>query len=111
MSELVHHLVKGLVAHPEAIDISVTEAEASLLIELRVHPDDVERIHGHDGQTLRALRQVLSASSGQRRAVLELANETDARHAAPVDSEPADSEPADSQPAGTEDTGDSPTAP
>ena len=72
MTELVKHLVAGIVTVPGGVSINTVEGEASLLVELTVDPADVERIHGPDGETLRSLRTVLSAASGQRRAVLEL---------------------------------------
>jgi predicted RNA-binding protein YlqC (UPF0109 family) len=78
MVELVHHLVRGIVRNPDSVEVTETEGEASLTLGLRVHPDDVEAIHGPGGETLRSLRIVLSASSGQRRAVLELVNDDEA---------------------------------
>ena len=75
MVELVQHLVRGMVRHPDQVQVTETDGEASLTLALRVHPDDVDAIHGPGGETLRSLRIVLSASSGQRRAVLELAND------------------------------------
>lgn len=72
MSELVAFLVRGLVSKPDAVQIHAVEGEASLLIELTVDPADLESIKGPDGDTLRAIRTVLSAAAGQRKAVLEL---------------------------------------
>ncbi|MBM4367884.1 MAG: KH domain-containing protein [Deltaproteobacteria bacterium] len=72
MIELVRHMVKGLVTDASAVSVNAVEGEASVLIELRVAPADLDRVKGPDGETLRALRTVLSAGAGQRRAVLEL---------------------------------------
>ena len=72
MIELVRHMVKGLVSDPASVGITAVEGEASVLIELRVSPADLDRVNGPDGETLRALRTVLSAGADQRRAVLEL---------------------------------------
>lgn len=72
MTELVSFLVKGIVTRPDAVRVNTVDGEASVLIELAVDPADVARVHGPDGETLRAIRTVLSASSGQRKAVLEL---------------------------------------
>jgi hypothetical protein len=43
-----------------------------VLLELSVDPSDLDRVLGPDGETLRAIRTVLSASAGRRKAVLEL---------------------------------------
>lgn len=72
MKELVAYMVRGLVSRPEAVRVNQVEGEASILLELTVDPADLSSVRGPDGETLRALRTVLSASSGRRKAVLEL---------------------------------------
>jgi len=72
VTELVRFLVQGVVRHPEAVVITAHEGEASVVIELQVDPSDLARVNGPEGDTLRAIRQVLSASAGQRKAILEL---------------------------------------
>lgn len=72
MEELVAFLARGLVSHPDEVRVSAITGETVLIVELHVHPSDVARIEGPDGRTLRAIRQVLAASSGQRKAMLEL---------------------------------------
>lgn len=72
MEQLLRHLVKGLVKSPGAVQIHAVEGEASVIYELSVDPSDLASIKGPEGETLRSLRTVLSASSGDRRAVLEL---------------------------------------
>ncbi|GDX78654.1 UPF0109 protein [Deltaproteobacteria bacterium] len=72
MVALLQHMIKGLVKSPDAMQINEVEGESSVLYELTVAESDVASVKGPDGETLRALRTVLSASSGERRAVLEL---------------------------------------
>lgn len=72
MKGLVAHLTRGLVSRPDQVVVNVVEGEAAVLLELSVAPEDVEAVKGPGGETLRALRTVLSASSGRRKAVLEL---------------------------------------
>ncbi|MFN7144776.1 MAG: KH domain-containing protein [Myxococcota bacterium] len=72
MKALVDHVVRGLVSKPDEMRLNTVEGEASVLIELSVAPEDVARVKGPDGDTLRAIRTVLSASAGRRKAVLEL---------------------------------------
>lgn len=72
MKALVDHVVRGLVKHPDEIRINTVEGEASILLELSVDPSDLARVKGPDGETLRALRAVISAAAGRRKAVLEL---------------------------------------
>jgi len=72
VTNLVHFLTRGLVSQPDAIRVNELAGEASILLELTVAPQDRDAILGPEGDTLRALRTVLSAASGQRKAVLEL---------------------------------------
>ncbi len=72
MQALLQHLLSGIVKKPDGVSINEVGGEASVLLELTVDPTDLDSVKGPDGETLRALRTVLSASSGDRRAVLEL---------------------------------------
>jgi predicted RNA-binding protein YlqC (UPF0109 family) len=72
MVALLRHLLGGIVKHPGAVEIREIEGDASVLYELSVDDSDLDAVRGPDGETLRAIRTVLSASSGERRAVLEL---------------------------------------
>jgi predicted RNA-binding protein YlqC (UPF0109 family) len=72
VTQLVEFLVGGLVQDPGAVAVHEVAGESSTLLELTVAPADIERVKGPGGDTLRALRTVLSAAAGQRKAVLEL---------------------------------------
>jgi len=72
VSELIQFLARSLVRHPGEIRVNEVQGDASILLELTVHPDDVARVRGPEDETLRAIRTVLSASSGRRKVVLEL---------------------------------------
>lgn len=75
MEPLVRHLVEPIVAHPEAVSLRSIEADAALIMELVVHPDDRERVEGEKGRTLRSIRNILSAAAGRRKATLDLVEE------------------------------------
>lgn len=72
MEALVEYLVKPLAAHPDDVRISAVEGSASVLLELRVNAEDVDAVRGEDGSRFRAIQQILSASGGKRKPVLEL---------------------------------------
>lgn len=72
MDQLVGFLARGLVSRPDDVRVSMVEGETVVIVELHVHDSDLPRIHGPEGRHLRAIRQVLSASSGRRKAMLEL---------------------------------------
>lgn len=72
MSELVRFLVSPIVRNPDAVRVNEIKGEAAVLLELTVDPSDLDRVRGPEGETLQAIRTVLSASSGRRKAVLEM---------------------------------------
>lgn len=77
MKALVDHVVRSIVKNPDAMRLNSVEGEASILLELSVAPEDLARVKGPNGDTLRAIRTVLSASAGRRKAVLELVEPSD----------------------------------
>ena len=72
MEALVEYLVKPLAAHPADVQITAVEGSASVLLELRVNVEDVDAVRGEDGSRIHAIQQILSASGGKRKPVLEL---------------------------------------
>lgn len=72
MDNLLKHLVEPIVANPDDVSIQAIEGDASILLELVVNEDDRDRVRGDEGRTLRALRTVLSAAAGQRKATVDL---------------------------------------
>lgn len=87
MKALVEFLVRGIVSQPELVVVNAVEGESSVLLELSVSPADVDAVLGREGETFQALRTLLSASSGRRKAVLELAQVTEAVPAGATDGE------------------------
>ena len=68
MQAFLEQVVKGLVDHPDAVDITQVEQERTTVYELRLHPTDVGRIIGKSGRTvntIRSLMQVGSAKAGK----------------------------------------------
>lgn len=75
MEALVRHLVEPIVQHPDAVSLQTVDGDAVVVFELSVHPEDRERVDGDKGRTLRAIRNVLSAAAGRRKASLDLVDE------------------------------------
>lgn len=75
MKEAVELIVKALVRETEAVDVSVIERDRkTTIIEVRVAPDDMGKLIGRQGRTVKALRSLLHAAGQKhdRRYVLEL---------------------------------------
>ena len=78
MEELVDYMVRSVVKNPDAISLNVTEGDASVFFELAVADDDRALLLEGENQLIAAMRQILAASGGNRRGVLELVGESDA---------------------------------
>ncbi|MEK7531939.1 MAG: KH domain-containing protein [Patescibacteria group bacterium] len=52
-------VVKALVDNPDAVKINRTVDEMGVLLTLEVHPDDMGKIIGRDGNTAKAIRTLL----------------------------------------------------
>ena len=63
MVELVNFIARALVEKPEAGDVREVENEDSIVIELRVDPDDMGKVIGKQGRIAKAIRTVVKAAS------------------------------------------------
>lgn len=69
MKELIEYIAKALADDPTQVHVSEIEGESSLILELRVGPEDMGRIIGKGGRTANAMRtlvRVLAAKQGKR---------------------------------------------
>ena len=72
MEALATHLLKPVVKHPDAVSIQVIDGSAAIILEAMVHPEDRDLFDENSGLTLRAMRTILSAAAGRRKATLDL---------------------------------------
>lgn len=75
MQSLADFLVRSVVARPDDVKLSVVEGDTSVLLELRVHADDLGTLRNNRSSLLRAMQVVLNAASGKQKAVLDLVDE------------------------------------
>ena len=74
LKEMVECVAKRLVDNPDAVYVTETEGERTVVIELKVDPKDLGKVIGRQGRTAKALRTLLSAAATKmgKRAVLEI---------------------------------------
>lgn len=76
MRELVEVIAKSLVDVPEAVEVAEVNGENSnsLILELKVHPDDMGKVIGKQGRIAKAIRTVVKAAATRegRRVVVEI---------------------------------------
>ena len=65
LKELVEYVAKALVDKPEDVNVRMLEGDQTAVVELRVAKDDIGKIIGRQGRTVRALRTVFSAAASQ----------------------------------------------
>ena len=63
LQNLVLILARSLVDDPESVEVSGTETDSRVDLELRVAPNDMGMIIGRQGRTIRAIRTVAKAAS------------------------------------------------
>ena len=74
MEELVEYLARGLVDKPDEVNVERVERDGTIVLELRVAPDEVGKVIGRQGRIVRALRTLVRASGARsnERVVLEI---------------------------------------
>jgi len=63
MKDLLEYLAKSLVDKPDDVEVSQVEGERSVILELRVSPDDMGKVIGKQGRIAQALRTIVKAAA------------------------------------------------
>lgn len=61
MEDLLKILVEPLVKYPEEIDIRRIAGDNAVILELRVHKEDMGRVIGKGGNRAQAIRAIMKA--------------------------------------------------
>ncbi|SKA76377.1 RNA-binding protein (KH domain) [Clostridium sp. USBA 49] len=74
MKELVEIIAKSLVDNPEAVQVNEISGEQSIILELKVAPEDMGKIIGKQGRIAKAIRTVVKAAAikENKRVVVEI---------------------------------------
>lgn len=67
LASALEHLVKGIVDHPDEVQVSSKSSPRGDVLEVRVHPDDLGRVIGRAGRTAKALRTLVGALADGRK--------------------------------------------
>ena len=63
MKELVQVIAKSLVDNPSEVHVNEVQGEQSVVLELRVAPEDMGKVIGKQGKVAKAIRTVVKAAS------------------------------------------------
>lgn len=74
VSEVIEIIVKALVDYPDEVAVKQVDGESTIILELRVAPQDLGKVIGKQGRTARAMRTILRAAGMKlkKRFVLEI---------------------------------------
>ena len=74
MEQLVEYLVKSLADHPDEVTLESREEDDTIVMELKISPEDLGKVIGKNGNTINAIRTVLqaAASSHKKRVKLDV---------------------------------------
>ena len=74
MKDLLEYLAKALVDNPDGVEVTSVEGERSIILQLRVDPDDVGKVIGKKGRIAQAMRTLIKASATKegRNAIVEI---------------------------------------
>lgn len=67
LAPALEHLVKGIVDHPDEVQVVSKNSPRGDVLEVRVHPEDLGRVIGRAGRTAKALRTLVSALADGRK--------------------------------------------
>lgn len=63
MLKLVEVIAKSLVDNPDAVEVKEIEENQTIIIELRVAPNDMGKVIGKQGRIAKAIRTVVKAAA------------------------------------------------
>jgi predicted RNA-binding protein YlqC (UPF0109 family) len=72
LEEALEHLVRGIVDHPDDVQVASRSLRRGKVLEVRVHPDDLGKVIGRGGRTARALRTVIGSLARGRYVRIDL---------------------------------------
>ena len=62
MKDLLAYLARQLVDLPDQVEVREVEGERSIILELRVAPEDMGKVIGRQGKTAQAMRTLVKAA-------------------------------------------------
>lgn len=74
MKDLLEYLARALVDNPDKVEVTSVEGERSIILQLKVDPEDVGKVIGKKGRIAQAMRTLIKASATKegRNAIVEI---------------------------------------
>jgi predicted RNA-binding protein YlqC (UPF0109 family) len=79
VKEVLEYVARAIVDEPDAVEVTEVEGERSVILQLRVAQDDMGKVIGKRGRTVRAIRSLVRAA-GSREGVNPLVEIVEDEH-------------------------------
>ncbi|HYZ11627.1 MAG TPA: KH domain-containing protein [Actinomycetota bacterium] len=79
MKDVLEYVARAIVDEPDAVEVTEVPGERSVILQLRVAPDDMGKVIGKRGRTVRAIRSLVRAA-GSREGVTPLVEIVEDQH-------------------------------
>ena len=66
MKEVLEYIARAVVDDPDAVEVTEVAGERSMILQLRVAPDDMGKVIGKRGRTVRAMRSLVRAAGSRQ---------------------------------------------
>jgi uncharacterized protein len=58
MKDFIAYIIKNLVDQPDAVNVNIFDGEKSTVVEIHVDTNDIAKLVGRQGRTIKALRTI-----------------------------------------------------
>jgi uncharacterized protein len=72
VAQQLHRVIQGLVDERDAVEVEEQELDDAIILRVTVDPDEVGRVIGRQGSTVKALRTLLDVRGGDSDTFYEL---------------------------------------
>jgi len=66
VKEVLEYLASHLVDEPDAVEVTEVAGERSIVLQLKVAPEDMGKVIGKRGRTVRAIRSLVRAAASRQ---------------------------------------------
>jgi hypothetical protein len=63
MKDVLDYIAKAIVDEPDEVDVTERKGDRGIVLELRVAQEDMGKVIGKGGRTVRAIRNVVKAAA------------------------------------------------
>ncbi|MDX8430369.1 MAG: KH domain-containing protein [Candidatus Algichlamydia australiensis] len=61
MKDFIAYIIKNIVSKPDDVNIEVNEGEQSTVVDIHVDKEDISKVIGKQGRTIKAIRTIALA--------------------------------------------------